>query len=180
LTLSVFGLGVGGSPTGGNYLKENSAVLSERVDRILPYSPEQLFDLAADVERYPEFLHWWITARVRKREAEVYYTDQVLGLGPIRVEFETRTVLRRPERIDVTSNQPPFRKFKLSWLFESRPAGGCRVTMIAELEFRSHLLEGLVDKVVSAGMNDIIASFVARAQRRCEVGDRSIENASRK
>ena len=79
-------------------------MLSERVDRTLPYSPEQPFDLAADVERYPEFLHWWITARVRKREAEVYCTHQVLGIGPIRIEFESRTVLRRPERIDVTSN----------------------------------------------------------------------------
>jgi coenzyme Q-binding protein COQ10 len=155
-------------------------VLSERVDRILPYSREQLFDLAADVERYPEFLHWWITARVRKREAEVYYTDQVLGLGPVRVELQSRTVLRRPERIDVTSKQPPFQNFKLSWLFDSRPGGSCRVTLLAELEFRSHLLERLVDKVASAGMNDIIASFVARAQRLTEATDRPIENAPRK
>jgi len=154
-------------------------MLSEKVDRIMPYSPEQLFDLAADVERYPEFLHWWITARVRKREAAVYYTDQVLGIGPIRVEFESKTVLRRPERIDVTANKPPFRKFKLSWLFDSRPEGRCRVTLMAELEFRSHLLERLVDKVVSAGMNDIIASFVARAQRLYEPPDRPIKNASR-
>jgi coenzyme Q-binding protein COQ10 len=155
-------------------------MLSERVDRIQPYSPEQLFDLAADVERYPEFLRWWMAARVRKREAEVYYTDQVLGLGPIRVEFESRTVLCRPERIDVTSNEPPFRKFKLSWLFDSHPGGRCRVTLIAELEFRSHLLERLVDKAAAAGMNDIIDSFVARAQRLYEAKDRPIENASRK
>jgi coenzyme Q-binding protein COQ10 len=154
-------------------------MLSETVDRIMPYSPEQLFDLAADVERYPEFLHWWISARVRKkREAEVYYTDQVLGIGPIRVEFESRTILRRPERIEVTANEPPFRKFKLSWLFDSRPEGRCRVTLKAELEFRSYLLERLVDKVVSAGMNDIIASFVRRAQRLYEPMDRPIENAS--
>ena len=143
-------------------------MLHEQVDRVLPYSPEQLFDLAADVERYPEFLHWWITARVRRREAEVYYTDQVLGIGPIHVEFQSRTVLRRPERIDVTANESPFRKFMLSWLFDSRPDGHCRVTLRAELEFRSYALERLVDKVVSAGMNDIITSFVARAQRLYE------------
>jgi coenzyme Q-binding protein COQ10 len=153
-------------------------MLSEKVDRIMPYSREQLFDLAADVERYPEFLHWWITARVRKQKGEIYYTDQVLGIGPIRVEFESKTILRRPERIDVTANAPPFRKFKLSWLFDSRPDGRCRVTLMAELEFRSHLLERLVDQVVSAGMNDIIASFVRRAQRLYEPMDRPIENTS--
>lgn len=155
-------------------------MLRERVDRILPYSPEQLFNLAADVERYPEFLHWWITARVRKREDEIYYTDQILGIGPIRVEFESRTVLCRPERIEVTSNEPPFRKFQLSWLFEPRPDGRCRVTLMAELEFRSYLLERLVDKVVSVGMSDIIASFVARAQQLYAATDRPIENAERK
>jgi ribosome-associated toxin RatA of RatAB toxin-antitoxin module len=50
---------------------------------------------------------------------------------------------------------------------------------LTELEFRSHLLERLVDKLVSAGMNDIIASFVARAQRLYDAKDRPIENASR-
>jgi coenzyme Q-binding protein COQ10 len=154
-------------------------VLSERIDRILPYSPEQLFDLAAHVERYPEFLHGWISARVRKREAEFYDTDQVLGIGPIRADFQSRTVLLRPERIDVTSNEPPFRKFKLCWLFDSRPGGRCQVTLITELEFRSYLLERLVDKVLSA-MNDIISSFVARAQRLYRATDRPIENAARK
>jgi coenzyme Q-binding protein COQ10 len=155
-------------------------VLRERVDRILPYSPEQLFDLAADVERYPEFLHGWITARVRKREADVYYTDQVLGIGPIRVDFQSRTVLLRPERIDVASNEPPFRKFNLCWLFDSRPDGGCQVTLMAELEFRSYLLERLVDKVLSVSINDIIASFAARAQRLYQATDRPIENTARK
>jgi len=140
-------------------------VLSRRVYRLLPYPPEQLFDLAADVERYPEFLHWWITARVGKREADGYCTDQVLGIGPIRVEFKSKTVLRRPERIDVSASETPFRNFKLSWLFDSRPGNHCCVTLLAEIEFRSYALERLVDKVVSAGLDDMIEAFVMRAQR---------------
>jgi ribosome-associated toxin RatA of RatAB toxin-antitoxin module len=68
----------------------------------------------------------------------------------------------------VTSNEPPFRQFKLCWLFDSFSGGRCRVTLTAELEFHSYLLERVVDKVVSSGMNDIIASFVARAQRLYE------------
>jgi hypothetical protein len=71
---------------------------------------------------HPEFLHWWITARVRKREAEIYYTDQTLGIGPIRVEFKSRTVLRRPERIEVTERGavPEIPAFLA---FEPRPDG---------------------------------------------------------
>jgi hypothetical protein len=59
-------------------------MLTRLTERLLPYSPEQLFDLAADVERYPRFLPWWIAARVKTREGNVYYTDQDLAFGPIR------------------------------------------------------------------------------------------------
>jgi len=138
-------------------------VLSERVERWLPYSPEKLFDLAADVERYPEFLRWWTAARVRKREGEVYYTDQVVGLGPIRVRFNSKTVLHRPERIDVTSDQSPFRQFRLSWIFAPEPDAGCRVSLVVELEFCSRLLQKVVGHVLPAAIADIIAAFEARA-----------------
>jgi coenzyme Q-binding protein COQ10 len=53
------------------------------VSQALPYRREQLFDLAADVERYPEFLPWWLSATVRHRDGEIYSTDQVVGIGPI-------------------------------------------------------------------------------------------------
>ena len=51
-------------------------MLTRRAERLLSYSPEQLFDLAADVERYPKFLHWWKAARIKRRDGDVYYTDQ--------------------------------------------------------------------------------------------------------
>lgn len=152
-------------------------MLTQQAERILPYSHEQLFDLVADVERYPEFVPCWIAARIRKREAEVYFTDQVVGFGPVRVSFGSQTVLRRPERIDVISGEPPFRHFRLSWLFEPRAGASCRVSLIAELEFRSWLLERLVDKVVSVVVNDIIAAFVARAQQLYGGADRRSGNA---
>lgn len=139
--------------------------MRESVERLLPYDREQLFDLAADVERYPEFLRWWIEARVWKREGETYYTDQVLGLGPIRLQFQSKTVLRRPDRIDVRSEEPPFRRFKLSWRFEAHPGVGCRVSLAAELELRSYLLQRVLEQVLPVAMDDIIAAFERRAQR---------------
>lgn len=127
-----------------------------------------MFDLAADVERYPEFLRWWIAARVRQRQADLYYTDQVLGLGPLRVRFGSKTVLRRPERIEVTSNDPPFRQFRLAWTFEPQPGQACKVSLTAELDFRSRLLERIVARVLPNTLADIIAAFVARAHQLCD------------
>lgn len=140
-------------------------VLSQKVERVLSHCrPEQLFDLAADVERYPEFLRWWIAARVRRREGDIYHTEQIIGLGPIRVRFGTQTILRRPERIDVTSEEPPFRRFSLSWIFEPQPEAGCRVSLVAELELRSSVLQRVMDRVAPAAIADIIAAFEARAR----------------
>jgi coenzyme Q-binding protein COQ10 len=139
-------------------------MLSQAVERLLAYSPEQLFDLAADVERYPEFLRWWIAVRIRKREGEAYYTDQILGFGPIRIRFDSRTALHRPRRIDVTSDRPPFREFKLAWTFEPRPGGCCRAGLAAELRFRSFLMQQIVGQILPTAIDDIITAFEARAR----------------
>ena len=81
-------------------------MLSLRVERWLPYCCEQLFDLAADVEHYPEFLRRAIAA-IPAASHSAYYNHQALGLGPLRIRFGSKTVLHRPERIDVTSDEPP-------------------------------------------------------------------------
>ena len=140
-------------------------MLRETIERRLHFSPEQLFDLVADVERYPEFLRWWIAARIGERHANVYYTDQALGLGPIRIRFTSKTVLHRPRSIDVTSDDSVFRHFKLIWLFNSEPDDGCRVGLTVELELRSRLLQAMAEHVLSNTPSDIVEAFEARARR---------------
>jgi coenzyme Q-binding protein COQ10 len=161
----------------GSTLKQAQTMFRQRVERSLPYSPERLFDLVADVERYPEFLRWWITARVGQRQGNVYYTDQVLGLGPFRMRFGSKTVLRRPERIEVTSDEPPFRQFRLGWIFEPRPGPGCKVSLAAELDFRSGLLERIVNRALPAAIADIIEAFEARAHQFYASSERATDDA---
>ena len=69
----------------------------------LKYTPAQLFDLVADVERYPEFMPWTITTRVRRRTNRVIWTDLTIGTGIIRKRFSTVATLDRPHRIAITS-----------------------------------------------------------------------------
>jgi coenzyme Q-binding protein COQ10 len=141
-------------------------MLTRRVERLLSYSPEQLFDLAADVERYPRFLRWWKSACVKRRDGDVYYTDQDLALGLIRLRFGSKTSLHRPDWIDVTSYDPPFRDFKLSWTFEPLPdVDRCRVKLIARFELRSRLLQEVVERLLPDILPEIITAFESRAAR---------------
>jgi coenzyme Q-binding protein COQ10 len=136
---------------------------SHEVHRLFGYTAEQLFDLVADVDRYPEFLPWWKEAKSRDRDGDIYYTDQVVGFGPIRERFCSKTVLKRPERIDVTSSDRPFRHFHLVWQFSPVSAKGCRVVLKADLEFRSRTLQDLFGWSLAGETRRIIAAFQSRA-----------------
>jgi coenzyme Q-binding protein COQ10 len=131
----------------------------------LAYTPEQLFDLAADVESYPEFLPWWIAAKVRKREGNAYFTDQIVGYGLFRERFGSKTVLWRPEQIEVTSTDGIFRNFNLTWRFDPLPGNGCRAALIVNLELRSNLVQDMFRRVIIRSVGSIMSAFEGRAHQ---------------
>jgi coenzyme Q-binding protein COQ10 len=134
-----------------------------RAGGTLPFSGEQVFDLAADIERYPEFLTGWISSRIQKREGNVCHVEQVVGFGPVRLQFASQAVLHRPHRIEVTSTDLLFRKYSLTWLVADIPTGGCRINVAADLELRSGLLQRIVTCLLPTTIDDVVAAIEARA-----------------
>ena len=141
------------------------ASLIKKTSGALPFNCGEAFDIAADIESYPSFLPGWISAHIQRRESNICWVDQVIGLGPIRLQFSSRAVLHRPERIEVTSTQPPFRQFNLTWLFEALPSAGCRVSVVAQIETQSSLIQHLVDRLLPSALDDVVAAFEARLHR---------------
>lgn len=148
----------------GSLSLEMTQSTASGVERVLPYRAEQLFELAADVERYPEFVPGWQEARVRDRTGQGYFTRQVIGIGPFHLAFDTRTTLHRPERIDIGSTDPRFRRFSLQWTFASVPPDSCRVGVSAAVELRAPLLQRTVTRVLSQMASAIIQAFELRAR----------------
>ncbi len=128
----------------------------------VPFSCEQMFDLASDIERYPEYLKGWISAHIRKREGNVCYVDQVMGVGPMQVKFATTAILERPTSIEVSSTDPPFRTYRLSWTISARPSG-CHIGVEAQFELESALLQRMMSPFLRAAIDDAVAAFEARA-----------------
>src|SRR5690348_17969674 len=91
--------------------------------RRLPYTAEQLFDLVADVERYPEFLPWCVGARIRERKRNEIVADLIIGYRMIRERFTSRVVLDRPQRIDVAYSGGPSASPTTHGNFDPRAAG---------------------------------------------------------
>ncbi len=132
--------------------------------RLLGYRPEQLFDLVADVERYPEFLPWCIGARIRERSETLLVADLVIGFKVIRERFTSRVALDRPHRaIEVTYADGPFKHLSNRWRFEPTPDGGCRIDFYVEFEFRSAMLQKLIGVLFHEAVKRMVAAFEARA-----------------
>jgi coenzyme Q-binding protein COQ10 len=133
--------------------------------RLLPYSAEQLFDLVADVERYPEFLPWCLAARVKRREDNVVVAELVIGFKMVRERYTSRIVLDRPRRIEVGYEEGPFRHLANHWTFEPAPGGGCYVDFFIDFEFSSRLLNRIIGPLFDEASRRMIAAFETRARR---------------
>src|SRR5690606_7302267 len=80
-----------------------------RETRRLPYSAEQMFDLVADVARYPEFLPWVVATRIRSNDGNEMVADMLVGFKALREKFTSRVLLDRPNRLEVIYVDGPMR-----------------------------------------------------------------------
>src|SRR5262245_11345981 len=107
---------------------------SFRTTRRVPFTPRQMFDLVADVERYPLFLPLCEALAVRSRaqegETEVLTADMTVGYKAIRETFRSRVRLDRAAcevaAAGVAGAMGPFSQLENRWQFRAAP-GGCEV-----------------------------------------------------
>ncbi len=143
---------------------------THRETLVLPYRPEDLFDLASDVARYPEFLPWIKALKVsdrREGEGRVQCrAEATVGFKGFSETFVTDVDARRAERsIDVSLVRGPFRKLRNTW--QIAPAGdGARVDFAIEFEFRNFVLQALADANKAYAVRRVIDAFVKEAGRR--------------
>jgi coenzyme Q-binding protein COQ10 len=133
--------------------------------RRLPYTPEQLFALVADVERYPEFLPWCVASRIRRREGDVFFADLVIGFKMVRERFTSKVTLNRPGRIDVTYTEGPFSHLNNHWVFNPLPDGGTEIDFYVDFEFRSKLLQTLIGALFNEAVKLMVSAFEKRARQ---------------
>ncbi len=132
--------------------------------RVLPYDREQVFNLVADVERYPEFLPWCVACRIKRRESPtVFVADLIIGFKMIRERFTSRVALNRPQRVDVTYHDGPFRYLNNHWSFEPTEDGGCAIDFYIDFEFKSKTLQKIIGTLFNEAVQRMVNAFEHRA-----------------
>jgi coenzyme Q-binding protein COQ10 len=139
-------------------------MIAHRETRLFPYSPAQIFDLVADVERYPEFLPWVIGVRIIERKEAGFTAEVAVGFKMIRERYTSRVTLDRPQRIDVAYTHGPFRHLVNRWHFAAATEG-CRVDFYIEFEFRSRILQALIGRLFHEAVRKMVAAFDSRARK---------------
>ncbi|HEX5183720.1 MAG TPA: type II toxin-antitoxin system RatA family toxin [Allosphingosinicella sp.] len=133
--------------------------------RSLPYTPEQLFDLVADVGRYPEFLPWVAATRIRSDSDTLMIADLVVGFSSLKETFTSRVAKERPSRIHVDYVDGPLKYLHNSWKFRPDGKGGTDVDFCVDFAFKSRLFESLAGRMFDRALRRMIHAFEARAHQ---------------
>jgi coenzyme Q-binding protein COQ10 len=130
--------------------------------RILPYSEEQLFEMVADVRRYPEFLPWCVGARIVSQNESELIADLTIGFKMFRETFRSQVTLERPHHVHVRYLTGPFRYLNNHWRFAAVP-NGTEVDFFVDFEFKSRLLQAVIGTVFNEAVRLMVRAFERRA-----------------
>ena len=142
-----------------------------RVTRILPYAPEELANLVADVEAYPAFVPWITSMRVWNQRDEapgVRLLDAEAGVGFAFLTERFSTWVRHHANrnmVEVGLIRGPFRHLKNRWEFHADPKG-TRVEFMIDFAFKSTLLDMMLQANFDRAVDRLMACFEAEARRR--------------
>lgn len=131
--------------------------------RRLPYPREKVFDLVADVERYPEFLPGWREVRILRREAGELLVEQQLGLRGFTFRFRTTALLERPEQIHIRTRERPFRYLEQYWRFQPADGDWTLASLEADYTLRDLPFRFMLTGLFDWGFRQTLLAFQERA-----------------
>lgn len=135
-----------------------------------PYSPKQIFDLVADVARYPEFLPWCRAARILRWESDhVFYAELIISYKHLSERYTSRVTLiptdetHAEHRINVEMTEGPFHHLTNKWRFTTKEGGGAHIEFDLDFAFRSRILDALLGHFFTSATAKMSDAFLKRA-----------------
>ena len=130
---------------------------------LVPFSSAQMFDLVADVARYPEFMPWCGGAQVHEQSEQGMTASVTISIAGIKQTFTTQNTHDYPNHISLQLVDGPFSDLKGDWYFTALGEDGCKVEFVMEYAFASRALEMVVGPIFNRVANSFIDSFTRRA-----------------
>ena len=144
-----------------------------RRSALVATSPQRMFELINDVERYPEFVPACTAARVLEQNDEELHAELTVGAGLLKTTFSTRNRLHPPERIEMRLESGPLKSLNGRWLLTPVTAGdvaGCRVELDLSFEAGGGLAAMTLGPVIERLASSLVDAFVSRARQERAAG----------
>jgi len=145
--------------------------------RVLPHSAEQMYDLVADVGRYPEFLPWVSAIRIRKNDEAEMLADMIVGFKALRETFSSRVIKTPKSAITVDYLDGPMKHLHNAWIFEPLAGGGSIVDFTVDFSFRNRVFEALAGQFFDSALRKMTTAFIDRADALYGVDGNSSSSA---
>jgi coenzyme Q-binding protein COQ10 len=128
----------------------------------LAYTADELFEVVAGVNDYPQFVPWCTGAHIRNASETEIIADLKIGFGPFQESFTSRVTLDRPRRVLVHAIDGPLEHLTNQWIFT--PVGDrTHVDFSIDFEFKSHLLDHAANGMFHEATTRMMSAFEARA-----------------
>jgi len=146
--------------------------------RHLPYTPEQLFAMVADIEKYDEFLPWVVAVRIRSSSDDETVADLVVGFNAFKERFTSRVTKQAPDRITVDYVDGPLKYLHNEWRFTPAADGGTELRFAVDFAFRSRLFETLAGSMFDRALRRMTSAFEQRAAALYGISNSSAQSAA--
>jgi ribosome-associated toxin RatA of RatAB toxin-antitoxin module len=140
------------------------AIREIRRSALVTFSPEQMFDLVIDVERYPQFLPWVSGAQLHEKSERALLASMEMQRSGVRERFSTRNTFERPSFMTLEMVEGPFRVLEGRWSFAPIGTAGTRVELEMRFEFANPVISMLFGKAFEQSCNTLIDAFITRAR----------------
>jgi coenzyme Q-binding protein COQ10 len=138
-------------------------MISHAEQRVVPYTPEQMYRLVSDIARYPEFLPWCLDTKILRATEYEVIADLTAGYKFMRERFRSKVTLN-PDTllIDVDYLSGPLKQLDTVWQFLPHP-DGCLIDFKVVFEFQSKILQNMAMMFFNEVVKRMVGSFEKRA-----------------
>ena len=133
--------------------------------RVVSHTPEQLYALVLDVQKYPQFLPWCLAARVKSQTESELTADLIIGFNMFRETFTSYVEFDSDKlEIDVRYAEGPFKHLTNTWKFLPHE-DGCEIDFYVDFEFNSRLLQSVIEALFTEAVRRMVRAFETRADK---------------
>ncbi len=130
---------------------------------LLPYTPQEMFDIVSDIESYPDFLPWCREARILSREFDEVRARIGFSVSGLNRSFTTRNRHQVNKIIEMHLVDGPFRRLEGCWQFDRLGDAGCKISLFLEYDFESRMVGMVIGPVFNQIAGTLVDAFQNRA-----------------